>query len=200
MGLQEVMSNDPSRDIVRLLSGLGYHHVVAPALTLADGRVMCNAVFSKYPIVQSEVHALSADPYRNAVQADIRVGAGNSDLHVFSTHLLHTHQKPSDIQISQVEKLISVVPASRALVMGDFNATADSTVIRKMRSALVDSHTEHIPTLDATHFDCLSCDASVIPDTRLDYIFATGDISTHDFHVHSPSGSDHLALTANVET
>lgn len=200
IGLQEVVPDDPARDIIGHLAKLGYHHVVAPVLKIPnDGRTMSNAVFSKHGIVGTETVTLSEEESRNAVRADVRIG--DKILHVFSTHLLHTHQQPSDIQALQAENLIQAVPAERSIVMGDFNATPDSAVIRKMRQAMVDIELASPPTLDVTLFDCPVCvrDREALAGARLDYIFTSKDLKASGFKVHGPAGSDHLPVSAVVE-
>lgn len=198
LGLQEIVPDDPTRDTVGFLKTLGYQHVFAPVLTIKkDGRTMSNAVFSKYPIVSNETHWLSETDSRNALQADIK--AGETTLHIFSTHLLHTHQQSSEIQELQARNLIKVLPLDHVIVMGDFNATPDSTAIQEMRKVMVDSNYASIPTLNANLFDCSKCDPQAIHNTCLDYIFTTNDIKINSLKVHDPAGSDHLAISVIVE-
>ncbi|MEK7601658.1 MAG: endonuclease/exonuclease/phosphatase family protein [Patescibacteria group bacterium] len=198
LGLQEVVPDDPTRDTIGFLKGLGYQHVIAPVLTIKkDGRTMSNAIFSKYPIVSSEIYTLSDTDSRNALRADIKVG--ETILHVFSTHLLHTHQQSSDTQELQAKNLVEALAPDHLMVMGDFNATPSSAVIQKMRKVLVDTHSASVPTLNANLFDCRICDPQAIPTTRLDYIFTSKDIKTHSFKVHDAAGSDHLALSVIAE-
>lgn len=197
IGLQELVPDDPTRDTIGLLKELGYHHVYAPVLTIKkDGRTMSNAVFSKHPIVSNKTHVLSEENSRNALQVDIKVGG--EVFHIFSTHLMHTHQLPSDVQELQIDNLIKVLPKEKTIVMGDFNATPDSSVIQKMRSVMKDSEMKSIPTLDPTLFDCSKCEADLIPSTRLDYIFTSEDIKTQSFEVHKTMGSDHLPISVNI--
>ncbi|MDO8505798.1 MAG: endonuclease/exonuclease/phosphatase family protein [bacterium] len=192
IGLQEVVPNDPSRDTIVYLKKLGYEHVLAPVLELKDGRIMSNAVFSKHGIVRSETYTLSKTESRKAIRADIKIG--NTELHVFTTHLLHTHQQLSNIQLSQAETLLSVLPKSQTIVMGDFNATHESATIRKMRDGLVDTDPTETPTWSVYPEGCPICKRPEI-DTRLDYIFTTQDIKTRSFTVGNSKGSDHLPIS-----
>src|SRR5271157_1646170 len=95
IGLQEVLPEDATRDVIGYLANLGYEHVYSRALDMHRGffkrEPLGNALFSRYPIVKSESYALSELESRVAVRADIRVGG--TLLHVFCTHLLHTHQR-----------------------------------------------------------------------------------------------------------
>lgn len=121
-----------------------------------------NAIFSKYPIVQTKAIPLApVEDFsgriqsRNAVRADIQIG--DEVLHVFSTHLLHTHQQPTPVQDLQVETLIKNLPANRTIVMGDFNATPESPVIQKMRAVLNDLDPSSAPTWCLYPEGCNGC-------------------------------------------
>lgn len=197
VGLQEVMADDPERDVITHMKGLGYHHVYAPKqIYIGDGRRMGPAVFSKYEIVESKVHTLSGVDSKYAVQVDVRAEEGT--LHVFSTHLLHTHQKPSEVQAVQAKNLIKALPKERVIVMGDFNAEPDSVSIQKMRAALIDTDPSSQPTWSVYPEGCSTCSPQAI-DTRLDYIFTTKDVKTSDFRVEESKGSDHLPISATIE-
>ncbi len=200
VGLGEVVPDDPTRDTISFMHKLGYQHILAPVLTIQkDGRTMSNALFSKYPIIKSKIHKLpdAKTDRRNAIQADIDVKG--KIIHVFMTHLLHTHQKPDPIQESQVESLIKILTKENTIVMGDFNATPESVAIKKMRENLVDVELKPVSTLNPNLFDCPNCDPKIIPSTRLDYIFVSQDIKIESLKIHEANGSDHLAISTLIE-
>lgn len=197
VGLQEVVPDDKSRDTIGFMKTLGYDCVFAPVLTIEnDGRTMGNAIFSKIKIVDSKTYELSKDDYRNAVSATIKVG--NVDLRVFSTHLLHTHQQPSEIQSLQADNLIKALPGSHAILMGDFNATPSSDAIQKIRKVIVDSDPSNAPTWSNYREGCEICNISTI-NTRLDYIFTSNDVGASNFKVLDSKGSDHLPIFVTIE-
>lgn len=132
-----------------------------------------------------------------AVKVNIRFG--DKVLHIFNAHLVHTHQKESAVQNEQAENLIKIIPSELAVVMGDFNATPDSTPIRQMKKIMIDSDPASTPTLNAPLFDCPDCDAQTIPKIRLDYIFTSQDIKARSFKVHGAAGSDHLPISAIID-
>lgn len=197
IGLQEVLSFSNRIPVIEFLTSLGYEHVYAPArLSSGEKEEMGNAVFSKYPIVSSRVHVLSEENRRIAVQADITVKG--KIIHVFSAHLLHTHQQPSSTQELQAENLLKVLPLERVIVMGDFNATPESVAVQKMRSVLTDTDTTHTPTWSVYPEGCPVCNLQKI-DARLDYIFVSTDIKIISSKVESSKGSDHLPISTIVE-
>lgn len=198
IGLQEVKDDDRDRDVIGYLTELGYQHVFSPIEKRWGEKVYRDgcAVFSKHDIVSSELHILSEQNSRVAQQADISVG--DSVLHVFSTHLIHTHQKPSEIQEVQVNSLIEVLPKERTVVMGDFNATPDSIAIQKMRKVLNDTDPTSKPTWSVYPEGCHTCNPRAV-DIKLDYIFSSKDIRATSFKVGESKGSDHVPISVLVE-
>src|SRR3989344_2312671 len=198
IGLQEVKDTDPNRDIIGYLTSLGYQHVFAPVKkdwgdkTYNDGP----AIFSKYNIRAREIYNLSEINNRVAVRADIEIGP--AVVHIFSTHLIHTHQQPSEEQESQVGSLIKVLPANQTIVVGDFNATPESKAIQKMKEVLADTDPLSTPTWSVYPEGCSTCKPQSI-DTRLDYIFTSKGIKKNSFKVENSNGSDHLPISVMVE-
>lgn len=196
IGLQEIVPNDPVRDVGNFLKELGYHEIIVPTKTLSDGRLMSNAVFSKYPIINTKTHVLSENESRTAVQANIEIKGRM--LHVFSTHLFHSHQTDSDVHLEQTDTLLKLLPAENTIVMGDFNAEPKNIVIQKLLATLV-GNSEHLPTVDPNLFDCDVCEPSIFSTLRLDYIFTTPDLKTSSFTIEKSQGSDHLAISTLLE-
>lgn len=200
IGLQEVLPHSKQIPVIDLLVSLGYGHIYVPVLTahLLNGgsEEMGNAIFSRYPIINSKTHILSEEKKRIAIQADIKL-SGNI-LHVFSTHLVHTHQEPSEIQELQVDNLIKILPEDKTIVMGDFNATYDSNAVKKMTEVLKDTDSSKSPTWSVYPEGCMVCKPKKI-DTRLDYIFTSRDIKTTSPKVENSRGSDHLPISVLVE-
>ena len=116
LGLQEVTMVDKKVQVSkRLTDELGYKYVYAPAFQFPLNGVptnIGNAIYSKYPIIESYIHNLSENENRIAVQADVQIGS--KTLHVFNTHLLHTHQQPSELQDLQAANLAKVLYPSYA--------------------------------------------------------------------------------------
>ena len=196
IGLQEVVPDDSKRDTVDFLNKLGYSHVLAPVLKLEDGRKMSNAIFSKHPIVGTETYILSETDSRKAIRADIQIG--DKILHIFTTHLLHTHQKPSETQELQAKNLINALSKENMIVTGDFNATPESNAIKLMNEDFVNTDPELAPTWSVYPEGCLVCNPQAI-DIRLDYIFTSKDMKTSSPEVHQSKGSDHLPISVIIE-
>ncbi len=198
IGLQEVRKDDPSRETVTYLKSLGYQSVFAPITEIWGGIVWeyGPAIFSKHKIVSSKKYFLSEKNNRVAIRADIKIN--NKILHVFNTHLVHTHQRDSFVQLQQVKELLKQIPLHTSVLLGDFNATPDCKTIQKVKSLLLDADLNNQPTWSMYPEGCSICNPQKV-DVRLDYIFTTKDIKTLFYHVENSKGSDHLPIAAGIE-
>lgn len=197
--LQEIKDDDHERDVISYLESLGYSYAFASTLqTWKDGKKYKHglAVFSKYAIKNSRTFILSEEKPRVAVRADIKIGT--QTLHVLSTHLIHTHQKQSEIQEKQVRNLIESIPSKKTILAGDFNATPESETIKLLKGILVDTDKTSSPTWSVYKTSCELCNLDEITN-RLDYIFTTKDIKSSSFEVGQSRGSDHLPISVIVE-
>ena len=199
IGLQEVKDDDPERNIIDVLAELGYKHTFARTEQMRNGKTYKHgpAIFSKFPIIHSEKIQLDqGDDERAAAYAKIDVSG--TILHVFSTHLIHTHQQPSEKQEAQTKKLIEKLPTNHVIVMGDFNATPVSAAIQAMKEVLVDTDPSLLPTWSVYPEGCIKCNPHAI-DTKLDYIFISKDQKINSFAVGKSDASDHLPISVRVE-
>lgn len=201
IGLQEVKDDDLSRDIIGLLTKLGYNYVFARTEQIWDGKLYRHgpALFSKFPVTYSEkIQLEKGDNERAAIYGQIKIN--DSLLNVFSAHLIHTHQQPSKQQENQVTKLIAKLPKEKVIVMGDFNATPKSRTVQLMKKVLIDTNPSDLPTWSVYPAGCSNaqCNPQKI-DTKLDYIFVSGDIKINSFEVGKSEGSDHLPILTVIE-
>ena len=197
IGLQEVEADAPERDVIGFLTKLGYEHVFAPVPKTGKRDVNDGpALFSRIGLKNPEIHTLSKEGSRCAASADIDVGG--KTLRVFSTHLLHTHQKYPEVQIEQTENLIQLLPKEKTILMGDFNATPDSPVILRMRSVLNDTDPAGTPTWSMYPEGCDVCNPQSV-GIRLDYLFTTPDLKVLSSRVEHSKASDHLPISAEIE-
>ncbi len=199
IGLQEVREGDPSRDTVNFLEKLGFNYIFSPIIKNWDGEVwnFGPAIFTKHQIISTNTFILTEnEDNRTLVQADIKIG--DRLVHIFCTHLTHTHQQDSDIQLQQVKDLLVHIPDEKSVLMGDFNAVPDSKTIMKVKVVLIDADVNNEPTWSVYPKGCPTCNPQKI-DIKLDYIFTTKDIKTNSYKVESAKGSDHLPISVVVE-
>ena len=160
-----------------------------------------NALLSKHPIQERRVHILSdlssyeknstTEP-RNAVEIVTTINEKN--IHIFSTHIGYdVSLGEGDLQKNQIQELILRVPANNSVLMGDFNSTPESTIIKR-----IEEHYNHTDT-HLSYISWINFKKSAHPTHRIDYIFTTKDITTEKFEILSTDASDHLPLRAVLE-
>ena len=198
IGLQEIVDNNPKRNVIKTLKEEGYESFFGSVEHSWGEKVYRDgpAIFSKHKIAKAETYVLSENDKRAAVKADILVG--DETLHVLSTHLIHTHQKGSEEQDIQVSNLIKKLSTDHTILMGDFNATPESSVIKSMQKVLVNSDSSSTPTWSVYPEGCRICNPQKL-DTCLDYIFTSKDLKTSEFKVENSKASDHLPISAILE-
>ncbi|MBM3257551.1 MAG: hypothetical protein FJY98_04520 [Candidatus Liptonbacteria bacterium] len=208
LGLQEAIQdlNGKNNTAEMIAKELGYEWAYLPSYEVETARLYTllepktvhigNAVLSKYKIKETRSYQLSEIKERFALQAIIPI-QGN-DYNIFSTHLVHTHQLPSEIQDLQTQKLITCLPKEKSVVMGDFNATPESNSFKMMRETMRNSDETLKPTWSVYPEGCEICTPQRI-DTRLDYIFTSPDIAATSPTVHDSKGADHLPISVTLE-
>lgn len=202
IALQEVIQDlDGKHNIAEnLAKELGYHWKYEETLQMEyEGKTVSwgNAILSKYPIHQTQLHELSSDDNRRtALQATIEIG--DEQVTIISTHLIHTHQKPSKLQETQAQNLLSIIPNTKAIVMGDFNALPDSNAVKIMSDVLRNVDSQLDPSWCMYIEGCPVCKIDELV-YRLDYMFATRDIKVHSYQTDYSKGSDHLPIAATLE-
>lgn len=198
IALQEVMRSAGGLQISKKFTDvLGYRFIYAPVLRKEiNGKniEVGNAILAKHSILKSQVHRLSADNMRLAVQADIKVQ--NSILHVFSTHLFHNHMLQSDLQDEQARNLAKDLPKNNTIVMGDFNALPQSNPVKMMSNILQNTDDKLLPTWSLYSEGC--CKSTGI-NKKIDYIFISRNLKSTNFTVEDSKASDHLPISAMIE-
>lgn len=200
IGLQEVLQEvDGTNNTAKMIAdALGYSFVyeTTKVLTPKKSYVLTqleierdmqwgNAIVSRYPISRSEPHILSDVRKRIALEAEIDFE--NQDIHVFSTHLVaYGASETSEVQLVQAKCLAKLIPEERAIVVGDFNAVAESDVMQEIQNSMVNTEASLAPL--PTH-----------EEHRIDYIFITKDLKTLASGTIESSASDHLPIWATIE-
>ncbi len=196
IALQEVEETDEYVNTASTLAdSLDYEYVYARSMAYEiDGimRYFGNAILSKHHIAGSRSHALSEEQTRTAMQADIAVN--DSVLHAVSAHLIHSHQQPSLIQEQQMKNLVSAVPKENTVIMGDFNSLPESRAIEYMKHAFTDTDDSHVPTWCLYPEGCEQCRIDQVL-WKLDYIFVSPAMKSHNFMAGESKGSDHLPIS-----
>ena len=209
VALQEVCEDNRGNlaEVIAKKLGYKYTHAVGmnfpvrfiPGYNPKDKKTIKfgTAILSKYKIVKSEVIELTKEDKRLIIKADIEVE--DEIFHVFSVHLKHTHQNPSELRDLQAENLIKLAPKEKTIIMGDFNALPESSVIQKMTETFKDAEIgETTPTWSVYRDGCNVCLIGEVK-YKLDYIFTSEDVKINSFKVMQSKSSDHLPISAQIE-
>ncbi len=151
------------------------------------------AVFSRYPIVNSEYFALPPDDVlllRGFLVAQVDVGG--KILNVIVTHFSEKTGQ-DEIRAAQSSAILDIWNQQPlTILMGDLNAHPDSLAVNILLDAgLVDISREigEQPTYTST---------SVDPHQQIDYIFVTPDLGYSAFVILQTTASDHLPLVTTI--
>lgn len=153
-----------------------------------------NAVFSRYPILTSEVHALPPDDlllHRGFIFTEIDINE-SEPLRLINTHYHHLDDG-SAIRVEQTEALLGFWNGrAHTLIMGDLNATPTTPEMQLLRDA------GFTDAIDAAGIVPGYTYSSTDPNRRLDYIWYTADVAASDVVINPSTASDHLGVAATV--
>ncbi len=194
VALQEVSRGwiiNGSTDMLQWLGQrLGMPYVWNPT----EGDTWGNAIFSRYPIIASEAHALPPDDlllHRGFILAQIDIGAA-APLNIIDTHYHHL-EEDSGIRVVQSQAILAFwQERPTTLLVGDLNAGPDSPEMIMLHDAgFIDAITAAGIIPGYTY-------SSTNPDRRLDYIWYTADLTAANVLITTDTASDHLGVAATI--
>ncbi len=210
IGLQEVLeSEDGGENNAReIAEALGYSWLYAPTqllvpsssyvltqLGIGEKKWWGNALLSRYPMSDKQVHTLSETSKRTALEATVTVDGAR--LRVLSTHLVHGGERAAEVRNAQVERLVAAISSDvPAIVMGDFNATPESASVKRVGSVLVQTERDLTRPTIGLHPELYHGPGGATDRLRLDYIFATSDLSVIETGTFDSDASDHIPVYA----
>jgi endonuclease/exonuclease/phosphatase family metal-dependent hydrolase len=153
-----------------------------------------NAILSRYPIIQSGNTPLpegGVRPRRSVLWADIDL-TDPDDMIVIATHLHHADARPRLLQIPVVLDEYAVRPQRRLIIMGDMNATPDSTEVALFRQAGLRDAFDLAGSGDGFTY------RADRPFERIDYIWLSPNLRAADFSVINSTASDHLGIAVTI--
>lgn len=217
IGLQEVIETPDGRKTTNhgeiLAVRLGYNLAFYPAFKgqFDNGGAhfwQGNAILSRMPIKGQSGHLLSElDIYQNTAETQPRIlvqatvnKEGQEDLDVFCTHLAYSPRfRRSEIRTGQLARLLDLIPAQRALLMGDFNCPSGSEDLARIKEGMINADPNELlqPTWTVHPF---SLDGHIETGLvhRLDHIFVTPDLVSESFRIGESRASDHLSIHASL--
>ncbi len=205
IALQEVLQDaglpNQAEDIARALGGYSVHFVsVDPP---GQARRYGNAVLTRLPVLETGEQRLR--PLEDSrTLATVRVSVNGRPVRIAATHLHHTPEGGAmrTSQITDVLAAIAPLDDAPAILLGDFNASADAPEFMSVRASFVDALQNADPAAAAR--------STLVTDhghrsERIDHIFVQRgrfDILSARLAADQPVAgvwpSDHVAVVARL--
>src|SRR6185312_8355739 len=131
---------------------------------------------------------------RIALEAKIQIE--NTPITVFTTHLAYSYAfQDSTMRNMQVDNLLTLLPKTNTILMGDFNAHPDSSYMKKLTQVMSNTDTESFePTWTIYPFSYEGFEETQLRH-RLDYIFASRDLRHSSCKIENSKASDLLPIS-----
>ncbi|HEX3732536.1 MAG TPA: endonuclease/exonuclease/phosphatase family protein [Mycobacteriales bacterium] len=165
---------------------------LGPARPGAPRRQYGNALLSRYPVLEWDNVLLPNRPgFEQRGLLRIRIQPDEAPMWVYCTHLQHNSATERVNQATAIRHALA--RAEEPLVLlGDLNATPNSTEVRAVKSFLLDAWPLVNTGKGYTH-------ESRRPRRRIDYAFISiGDIAVRGMSVVSSDASDHLPAVVEL--
>lgn len=211
--LQELSIDNPEQSVkdsvAYIAEGLGFN-VHSQIITLDDDTMkLANAIFSRFPLTGKKSVWINEptgtgkydDEYRAYVEACIEVEG--QEIKIGTVHMSYTHAfEPTDRKLEETDKLVDCIKDNRTryVLTGDFNAQPNSEVIQKIQKYITPADSGlSTKTWTTKPFDYEGFKADAL-EWRLDYVFATDDLSVLSSEIISTEYSDHLPILVKLES
>lgn len=173
--------------------------------TFLDGRSQCNAILSKYSILNTKKHYVQKpsddkNDYskEGRIYLEVQLNIEGKILNVGTTHLSYTHKfEETDLKDKEINELIKCINKTDSYIFsGDLNTTKTSKYISKIEQYLVNNDTSN--TWTTKPFSYQGFDEEKL-NWKLDYVFSSHDIKVVKMNVLETKYSDHLPILCEFE-
>ena len=204
IGLNEVRDvmpgiSDPefTPQVKQIAERLGYpYYCFGRAIDIEGRGVYGNGIISRYPILSAETAAIPDPPvkdepvyYESRCVIRAEIDLGTQKLTVLVTHMGLASSEAKNA----VQTVLSLVrPGEPTVLMGDFNQTPDSPVLRPLQEIFEDAGKLLTPGEERTF-------PSDVPDCKIDYVMTAGPARAVRAAVPDLIVSDHRPHIAVVE-
>jgi endonuclease/exonuclease/phosphatase family metal-dependent hydrolase len=178
-------------------------------LTETDHGGQGNAIFTKYPIINSqsifikqpkEQRETFSDEARIYIEVDIEIN--NQKLKIGTTHMSYTDRfKETKDKVIEEEKLLKIIKKynNSYIFSGDLNVIEDSKLIKNLETNFNNTGPEYTEkTWTTKDFEYNGFKATDL-DYRLDYVFTTKDIKVINSKIINTKYSDHLPILITID-
>lgn len=177
-----------------LAEDLGVNYYFAKAIDVNGNNPYGNGLLSRYPIISAETVKIP-DPeprryngyYESRCVLKAKIDTPEGEMTVLVTHF--------GLNPDEAENAVSTVllnaERERCVLMGDFNLTPESPILKPIRAELFD-------TAELFGGERLSFPSDK-PDRKIDYVFTSRDIKVIAADIPAVVASDHRPHTAEIE-
>lgn len=203
--IQELSITADDKSNVDKLKSIYSYMYYEVADTFLDGRSQCNAILSKYPILNAKKHYVQKpsddkNDYskEGRIYLEVQLNIEEKILNVGTTHLSYTHKfEETDLKDKEINELIKCINKTKNYIFsGDLNTTKTSKYISKIEQYLVNNDTSN--TWTTKPFSYQGFDEKKL-NWKLDYVFSTHDIKVVKTKVLETKYSDHLPILCEFE-
>lgn len=195
-----------------LADKLGFNYFYKEAQTLTrkgEEGSYGNGIFSRYPIIKTnfkyiqEPQASDSGDYskEGRVYIETTVRVEEQEYEIGTVHMSYTDRfAPTPAKTKESDELIKVMCTKKSnfLIGGDFNALPSSYTIKEVTKYLKNAGPDFgQKTWTTKPFSYNDFEVSAM-DWRLDYVFATHDISIISARVIKTEYSDHLPILVEI--
>lgn len=177
-----------------LAEKLGFNYYFAKAIDVNGNNPYGNGLLSRYPIISAETVKIP-DPeprryngyYESRCVLKARIDTPAGEMTVLVTHF---GLNPDEAE-NAVSTVLMNAERERCVLMGDFNLTPESPILKPIRAELFD-------TAELFGGELLSFPSDK-PDRKIDYVFTSRDIKVITADIPAVVASDHRPHTAEIE-
>ncbi|MFL5322126.1 MAG: endonuclease/exonuclease/phosphatase family protein [Myxococcaceae bacterium] len=147
------------------------------------------AILSKYPLSDAEQRGLPTELSEPRAVGRALVHGPNGELNVYVTHLSNLPTR-SLLRVQQTHTILNWMASDShaRVLMGDFNDGEGSGPVKAVGAVMPEAFAV------AGHGPSATFPFPIIPDARLDYVFASAELHATDAHVIRKVASDHYPM------
>lgn len=203
--IQELSFVGDDRTSVNVLNQVYPYIYYEIADTFLDGRSQCNAILSKYPVINKnksyvQEPGMDKNDYskEGRIYLEASINCNDKAYNIGTTHLSYTHKfEETELKDKEVNRLIDIIKNKTNYVFtGDLNTISTSKYINKISEYYINHDT--INTWTTKPFSYNGFEVNEL-DYKLDYVFTSNDINVKRIEVIDTEYSDHLPILCEIE-
>lgn len=150
------------------------------------------AILSKYPLSDADQRGLPTELSEPRAVGRALIHTPDSELMVYVTHLSNLPTR-SKLRVQQTKTITNWMAsdAHARVLMGDFNDSEGSSPVKAVSNVMTEAFAKAGRGPSATF------PFPIIPDARLDYVFASTELQATDAYVIRKVASDHYPMVAD---